>query len=120
MVRQSAIETLVWLAVVEQIADAVYRVFEDRSGGKDDHSDLWINKGNDVESRYEAGDLSSEAEVFECVHDNLGICQRAKYGRNQRCGVRISASQFSRLVIQRISLIYERFLKNFLVSAAKT
>jgi hypothetical protein len=74
---RSAFETLVRLAVVEQIADTVHRVFEDRSGGKDDHSDLWINKGNDVESRYEAGDLSSEAEVFECVHDyrgNLSIC----------------------------------------------
>ncbi len=65
MVCRSAFETLVRLAVVEQIADAVYRVFENRSGGKDDDTDLWINKGNDVESRYEAGDLSSEAEVFE-------------------------------------------------------
>jgi hypothetical protein len=49
-----------------------------------------------------------------------GICQSAKYGRNQLCGVRISASQFSLLVTQRRSLIYERFLENFLVSAKKT
>ncbi len=65
MVRRSAFKTLVRLAVIEQIADAVHRVLENRSGGKHDHSDLWINKGNDVESGYEAGDLTSEAEVFE-------------------------------------------------------
>ena len=65
MVIRSAFETLVRLTVVQQIADTVHRVFQNRSGGKYDHSDLWINKGNDVESRYEAGDLTSEAEVFE-------------------------------------------------------
>ena len=78
MVRRSALEALVWLAVVEQISDAVHRVFENRGGGKHDHSDLWVNKGNDVECRYESGDLTSKAEIFECVHDNLGICQSAK------------------------------------------
>jgi hypothetical protein len=62
---RSAFETLVRLAVVEQIADAVYRVLENRSSGKYDHSDLWINKGNDVDGGYESGDLTSEAEVFE-------------------------------------------------------
>ncbi len=65
MVRRSAFKTLVRLSVIEQIADAVYRVLENRSCRKHDHSDFWINKGNDVESRYEAGDLTSEAEVFE-------------------------------------------------------
>jgi hypothetical protein len=75
---RSAFETLVRLAVVEQIADAVHHVFENRSGGKDDDTDLWINKWNDVESRNKSGDLSSEAEIFECVHDyrgNLSICK---------------------------------------------
>ena len=65
MVMRLAFETLVRLAVVEQVADTVHRVFEDRSGGKHDHPNCRINKGNDVESRYESGDLSSEAEVFE-------------------------------------------------------
>jgi hypothetical protein len=32
---------------------------------------------------------------------------------DQRCGVRISASQFSHLVIQQSALIYERFFKEF-------
>jgi hypothetical protein len=74
---RSAFETLVRLAVVEQIADAVHRVLKNGSGGKYDHSDLWIHEWDDIESRYEAGELVSEAEVFACVHDNLGICQSA-------------------------------------------
>ena len=61
----STTEALVRLAVVEQVTDAVHHVLENRSGGKDDDTDGCIDKGNDVESGYESGDLSSEAEVFE-------------------------------------------------------
>ena len=77
MELRSAFETLIRLAVVEQIADAVHRAFENRSSGEYDHSDFWIHEWDDIESRYESRDLASEAEVFECVHDNLGICQSA-------------------------------------------
>jgi len=41
-------------------------------------------------------------------------------GGNQHCGVRISASKFSRLDTQQSALIYERFLENFLVVAKKS
>ena len=34
-------------------------------------------------------------------------------GGNQHCGVRISASKFSRLDTQQSALIYERFFKEF-------
>ncbi len=105
MVRQSAIETLVRLAVVKQIADAVHRVFENRGCGKDDHSDLWINKGNDVESRYEAGDLTSEAEVFECVHDNGGICQRGRLTTESNIDLASSIHQLIRIYSSQYSSI---------------
>ena len=65
MVIRLAFETLIRPAVVEQITDAVHRVFENRSGGKYDHPNCRIDKGNDVEGGYEAGDLTSEAEIFE-------------------------------------------------------
>jgi len=51
-VRRSAFETLVRLAIVQQIADAVYRVFENRSSGKYDHPNCRIDKGNDVVSQF--------------------------------------------------------------------
>jgi hypothetical protein len=68
MVLRSAFETLVRLAVVEQIADAVHRVFENRSSGKSDHSDFWIHEWDDVESRY-------EASVGQRGFPILGSCQ---------------------------------------------
>jgi len=52
MVIRLAFETLIRPAVVEQITDAVYRVFENRGCGKYDHPDLWIHKGNDVVSQF--------------------------------------------------------------------
>ncbi len=61
----STTEALVRLTVVEQVTDAVHHVFENRSSGEYDHSDLWINKGNDVESGYESGNFSGEADIFE-------------------------------------------------------
>lgn len=97
MELRSAFETLVRFAVVEQIADAVCRILELRCCSKYDQSDLWINKGNGIESRYEAGDLASEAEVFECVHDNLGICQSAKWRWESALWPSRSAHQFSHL-----------------------
>jgi hypothetical protein len=72
MVRRSAFETLVRLAVVEQVTDAVCRVLEQGCRSKDDDANGWIDKRNDVESRYEAGNFSGEAEIFERLHDNGG------------------------------------------------
>ena len=69
MVIRLAFETLIWFTVVEYVPDAVHCVFENRGCGKYDHSDLWINKGNDVESRNKSGDLTGKAEVFERFHD---------------------------------------------------
>jgi hypothetical protein len=65
MVSRLAFETLVRFAVVHQVPDAVHRVFENRSGCEHDHPNCRIDKRNDADSRYETGDLSSEAEVFE-------------------------------------------------------
>ncbi len=65
MVRRSAFETLVRLAIVEQIPDTVNRVLEQRCHSKDDDTDLWINKWNDVESGYESGDFPYRAEIVE-------------------------------------------------------
>jgi hypothetical protein len=60
----STTEALVRLAIVEQVTDAVCRVLEQGCRSKDDDANGWIDKRNGIESRYESGDLSSEAEVF--------------------------------------------------------
>ena len=65
---RSALEAGVGLAVIEQVADAVHRVLEDRGGGKHDHSNRWIDERDDVEGGHKTGDLADEAEVFECFH----------------------------------------------------
>ena len=65
MVCRSAFETLVRLAVVEQVTDAVCRVFEQGCRSKDDDTDLWIDKRDDDESGYESGDFPYIAEIFE-------------------------------------------------------
>ena len=70
--RRSALEALVWLAVVEQVADAVHGVLEDRGGGKRDHADLRIHEWNDAVSGDEPGEFPDEAEVFECFHGEPG------------------------------------------------
>jgi len=46
----STTEAHVRLAVVEQVTDAVNRVLEKRCRSKDDDTDGWISKRNDVES----------------------------------------------------------------------
>jgi len=43
----SGLEAGVRLAVVEQVADAVHRVLEDRGGGKHDHADGGIDEWDD-------------------------------------------------------------------------
>ncbi len=45
----STTETLVRLAVVEQVPDAVCRVLEQRCRSKDDDPDGWIDKRNAIE-----------------------------------------------------------------------
>lgn len=78
MVIRLAFETLIRLAIVEQVTDTVHRVFENRSCGKYDHSDLWIHEWNDIQSRNETSNFSSEAEVFERFHDTITWCQRSR------------------------------------------
>ena len=78
----SALEALVGLAVVEQVADAVYGVLEDRGGGEHDHADRGINERDDVEGGHETGDLADETEVFECFHGDRGWVSTA----GGRCG----------------------------------
>jgi hypothetical protein len=46
---RSALEAGVGLAVVEQVADAVHRVLEDRGGGEHDHAYGGIDERDDVE-----------------------------------------------------------------------
>jgi len=43
------LKTLVWLAVVEQVTDAVCCVLEQRCRSKDDDPDRWIDKRNGIE-----------------------------------------------------------------------
>jgi hypothetical protein len=43
------LKTLVWLAVVEQVTDAVCRVLEQGCHSKDDDTDRWIDKRNGIE-----------------------------------------------------------------------
>jgi len=73
MVIRLAFETLIWFTIVEQIPDTVHHVFENGGCGKYDHSDLWVYKWNDVESRNKASNFSSEAEVFERFHCYRGV-----------------------------------------------
>ena len=72
MVPCSALEALVRLAVVEQVADAVHRVFEDRGGGEDNDTDLRIDERNGAEGSDESGEFPGEAEVFERCHGEPG------------------------------------------------
>jgi len=58
----STTEALVRLTVVEQVTDAVCRVLEQGCRSKDDDTDRWIDKRDDVESGYESGNFSGEAE----------------------------------------------------------
>jgi hypothetical protein len=46
----SAFEALVRFPVVEQVADAVHAVLEDRGGSEDQDAELWIHEGDDVQS----------------------------------------------------------------------
>src|SRR5687768_10699727 len=62
--RGSALEALVRLSVVQQIADAIDRVLEDRCGGEDDDTDLGIDERDGAESGDETGDFPDEAEIF--------------------------------------------------------
>jgi hypothetical protein len=66
--RRSALEALVGLAVVKQVADAVHRVLEQGCGGEHDHPDLRIHKRDDVKSGNEPGNLADETEILECFH----------------------------------------------------
>ncbi len=65
MVRRSAFKTLVRLAVVEQVTDAVCRVFEQGCRSKDDYTDGWIHERNAIERGDQSGNFSGEAEIFE-------------------------------------------------------
>ena len=78
MVYRSAFEALVRFAVIEQVADAVHRVLEDRGGGEHDKTDLRVHKGNDVESGDEPGEFPDKAEVFECFHGDQGAVSTSK------------------------------------------
>ena len=73
MVFRSAFEALVRFAVIEQVADAVHRVLEDRGGGENDQADLRVHKWNDVESGNKSGEFPDKAEVFECFHGDLSV-----------------------------------------------
>ncbi len=64
---------MVRLAVVEQVADAVGAVLEDRGGGEDQDAELWVHEGDDVQSGNEAGELADEADVFERFHCSLAV-----------------------------------------------
>ena len=48
-VAPSALEALIRLPVVEQVADAVHAVLEERGGCGDDHAGLRIDKRNDIQ-----------------------------------------------------------------------
>jgi len=70
MVRRSAFETLVRHPFIHQVTDAVYRVLEERGGGKDEHPDGWIDEGDDVESGNESGEFPDVGEVFKLPPDD--------------------------------------------------
>jgi hypothetical protein len=72
----SAPKALVRLAVVDQVADPVGAVFEDRCGGEDQDAELWIHEWDDVQSGHQPGELADVAEVFECFHAPGQPCQR--------------------------------------------
>ncbi len=61
----STTETLVRLAVVEQITDAVCRVLEQGCRSKDDDPDGWIDKRNAIERSDQSGEFPHIAEIFE-------------------------------------------------------
>ena len=60
-----AFEALVWLAVVEQVTDAVYRVLEQGCRSKDDDADGWIDKRNAIERSDQPGEFPHIAEILE-------------------------------------------------------
>ena len=61
---RSALETLVRFAIVQQFADAVYGVLEDRGGGEHEHANRRIDERDHVEGGNKTGDLANEAEVL--------------------------------------------------------
>ena len=62
---RSALKALVRLAVVEQVTDAVYRVFEQRCRSKDDDTNGWIDKRNAIERSDQSGEFPHIAEILE-------------------------------------------------------
>jgi hypothetical protein len=56
MVCQSAFEALVWLAVVQQVTDAVHGILENRGCGEHEHADLRIDERDDVEGGNKPGE----------------------------------------------------------------
>ena len=62
----SGLEGIVGFAVVGEVADAVYGVFQKRSGGEDREANGRAGKRADEEER-EAGGFAEEAEDAEAV-----------------------------------------------------
>ena len=77
----SASKALVRLPVVEQVADAVHAVLEERGGGEDEHAGLWIDKRDDVQCGHEPGKLADVAEVFERFHGSRAAVSTERDGR---------------------------------------
>jgi hypothetical protein len=69
---RSGLETLVGLAVIHQLSDAVHHVLEQGGCCKYEHPNRWIDEWNRSKGGNEPGDLPGEAEVFECFHGEPG------------------------------------------------
>ena len=63
----SALEAGVRLPVVEQVADAVHSVLEERRGCEYEHTDRWIDGRVGSQSGNEPGVSPAEAEISEHI-----------------------------------------------------